>query len=146
MREGIFVKYTVEVIDSNLSGISLVFVRQNYWQFRGYYVATSRRLRNSLSRRLRYSNPYIYIYVYIYRERERGRERLVSFQKDLMPNPSHSNTNIRHLNTRSTPLKLIYIISSVYKPKIKCFEYFLSIHQAAQNERPKVVSCLDICL
>jgi len=43
-------------------------------------------------------------------------------------NHSHSNTNIRHSNIRSTPLKLIYIISSIYKSKIKCFEYFLPMH------------------
>ena len=40
----------------------------------------------------------------------------------------------------------IYIISSIYKPKIKCFEYFLSIHQVAQNGQLKVVSLLDLCL
>jgi len=38
---------------------------------------------------------------------------------------------------------LIYIILSIYKPKIKCFKYFLLIHQAAQNGRSKVVSWLD---
>jgi len=63
----------------------------------------------------------------------------VYFQKDLRPNPSHLNTNIRHSNTRSTRLKLIYIISSIYKPKIKCFEYFLPMHQVGKNERPKWV-------
>ena len=52
-------------------------------------------------------------------------DRLVSFQKDSRPNLSHSNSNIQHSNTWSTPLKLIYIISSIYKQKIKCFEYFL---------------------
>ena len=60
---------------------------------------------------------------------QRERERLVSFQKS--PNHSNSNTTLRHSNTRSAPLKLIYIISSIYKAKIKCFEYFLPIHQAA---------------
>ena len=49
------------------------------------------------------------------------RVRLVSFQKDLSPDASHSNSTLWHSNTRSTPLKLIYIISSIYKPKIKCF-------------------------
>ena len=48
--------------------------------------------------------------------------------KGFEANPFHSNTNIRHSNTRSTPLKLIYIISSIYKSKIMCFEYFLPIH------------------
>ena len=66
--------------------------------------------------------------------------KLVSFQKDLSLNPSHSNTNIPHSNKRSTPLKLIYIISSIYKAKIKYFKYFLLMHQVAQNEQPKVVS------
>ena len=73
-------------------------------------------------------------------------DRLVSFQKDLRPNLSHSSTNIRYLNTRSTPLKLICIISSIYKSKIKCFEYFLLIYQEAQNGWLKVVSWLDLYL
>jgi len=60
------------------------------------------------------------------------RDRLVSFQKDLSSNSSHLNTTLRHSNTRSTLLKLIYIISSSYKPKIKFFEYFLPIHQATK--------------
>ena len=63
-------------------------------------------------------------FTHTQRERERERE-LVSFQKDSRLNPSHLNTNIRHSNTRSTPLKLIYIISSIYKSKIKYFEYVL---------------------
>ena len=54
-------------------------------------------------------------------------------RKDLRSNPSHSNTNIRHSNTRSTLLKLIYIILSIYKPKIKCFEYFLLMHQVGKK-------------
>ena len=74
------------------------------------------------------------------------RDKLVSFQKDLSPDPSNSNSTLRHANTRSTLLKLIYIISSLYKPKIKCFEYFVPIHQVAQNGRPKVVSWFDLCL
>ena len=82
------------------------------------------------------------MYIYIYIERER--ERLVSIQKDLSPNPFNSNTALRHSNPIFTPWKLIYIISSIYKPKIKCFEYFLSMHQAAQNGRSKVVSWLDL--
>ena len=49
---------------------------------------------------------------------------LVSFQKDLRLNLSHSNSTLRYSNTRSTPLKLIYVISSIYKPKIKCFNTF----------------------
>ena len=59
-------------------------------------------------------------------------------------NPSHSDNNIRHLNIRSTSLKLIYIISSIFKLKINHFGYFVPIHQAAQNRRPKVVSLLDL--
>ena len=39
------------------------------------------------------------------------REKLVSFWKDSRPNSSHSNTILQHLNVRSAPLKLIYIIS-----------------------------------
>ena len=35
---------------------------------------------------------------------------LRSFEKDLSMNPSHTNSIQRHSNTRSTPLKLIYII------------------------------------
>ena len=77
---------------------------------------------------------------------ERERERLMPFQKDLSPNPSNSNTIIRHSNTRSTPLKLIYIISSIHKPKIKCFEYFFPIHQTALYGWPQLVSSLDLCL
>ena len=38
------------------------------------------------------------------------RETLVLFRKDSSPNPSHSNITLRHSNTRSTTLKLIYII------------------------------------
>ena len=64
--------------------------------------------------------------ILLKRHKSISRDRLVSFQKDLRPNPSHSNTNIRHSNTRFTPLKLIYIISSIYIPKIKCFIYFFS--------------------
>ena len=75
---------------------------------------------------------------FIYIEREKGeRYRFVSFQKDLRSNLSHSNSTLRHSNTRSSLLKLIYIISSIYKQKIKCFEYFLSIHQVRKNERFK---------
>jgi len=73
-------------------------------------------------------------YTYIYIERER--DRLVSFLKDLRSNPSHSNSTLRHSNTRSTPLKLIYNISSIYKPRIKCFEYFLPIHQGMNEVDP----------
>ena len=61
------------------------------------------------------------------------RERLASFQKNSRLNPSHSNTNIRHSNTIYTPLKMIYIISSIQKPKIKCFKYSLHIHQVGEN-------------
>ena len=57
---------------------------------------------------------------------------------------SNSNTTLRHSNTRSIPLKLIYIIWNIYIPNIKCFEYFLPIHQATQNGWPKVVSWLNI--
>ena len=52
--------------------------------------------------------------------------RLVSFQKDLRTNHSHSNTNIRHSNTWFSPLKLIYIISSIYKPKSSILNIFCS--------------------
>ena len=89
---------------------------------------------------------YICMCVCIYSARKRERERLVSSQKDSNSDSSHSNLTLRHSNTRSTPLKLIYIILSIYKSKIKCFEYFLPIHQAAQNGQPKVVSWLDLCL
>ena len=63
----------------------------------------------------------MYMCVCVWRERERERE-----------------------NTRSTLLKLICIISSIYRQKIKCFEYFLPFYQATQNGRPKVVSWLDV--
>ena len=63
--------------------------------------------------------------------------------KRFEPESFQLKYNPRHSNTRSTPLELIYIILSIYKPKIMCFEYFLSIHQAAQNG-PKVVSWLDL--
>ena len=43
-------------------------------------------------------------------------------------------------------LKLIYSISSIYKPKIECFGYCLPLHQAAQNGQPKVVCWLDLHL
>jgi len=46
-----------------------------------------------------YRHTYIFIYVYI-------------FQKGSRLNPSHSKITLRHSNARSTPLKLIYIISS----------------------------------
>jgi len=41
--------------------------------------------------------------------------------------------NPRYSNTRSTSLKLIYIISSFFKPKIKYFKYFLPMHQVGKN-------------
>jgi len=53
---------------------------------------------------------------------------------------------LQHSNKRFTLLTLIYIISSICKLKIKCFEYFLLIYQAAQNRRLKVVSWLNLCL
>jgi len=53
-----------------------------------------------------------------------------------------SNSALRHSNTRSTMLKLIYIISSIYKLKIKCFEYFLSIYQVGEKQTAYVVSWL----
>jgi len=31
-------------------------------------------------------------------------------------------------------LKLIYIISSIYKPNIKYFKYFLSMHQVGKKK------------
>ena len=40
------------------------------------------------------------------------RDRLMSFRKDSRPNPSHSNTTLRHPNARSTPLMLICVILS----------------------------------
>ena len=58
----------------------------------------------------------IYMYVCMY--------TLVSFQKDSRLKLSHSNTNIRHSNTRSTPLKLIYIILSIYKKKSSIWSTF----------------------
>ena len=70
-----------------------------------------------------------------YTHTERERETCV-LPKDLSPNPSNSNTILRHLNTRSTPLKLIYIISSIYKQKIKCFEYFLPVIKQGKNGWP----------
>ena len=45
--------------------------------------------------------------------------------------------NLRHPNARSIPLKLIYIISNIYKPKFKCFEYFLSSIKQEKNGWPK---------
>ena len=50
------------------------------------------------------SNITLYIHIII------THIRLVSFWKDSRPNPSHSNTILRHPNARSIPL--IYIISS----------------------------------
>jgi len=64
----------------------------------------------------------VYVHVYVCVCAERQRDRLVSFQKNLRSNPSHSNSTLWNSNTRSTPLKLIYIISSTYIPKIKYFE------------------------
>ena len=49
MSEGIFEKYNIDMSDIKLGGIFEVFVRQNLWQIFGSDVATSRRLRNSLS-------------------------------------------------------------------------------------------------
>ena len=46
----------------------------------------------------------------VHTERERKRERLRYMQKDSSANLFHSNSIPRHLNTRSTPLKLIYIV------------------------------------
>ena len=94
----------------------------------------------------KYHNPYVNIHIHILILHMRisvSEEiihmqicvcRLVSFQKDLSLNPSNSNTTLRHSNTRSTLLKLIYIISSMYKPEIKCFEYFLPMHQVEKKQ------------
>ena len=53
-----------------------------------------------------YKDTSLYIHIYlnicIY--------RLVSFLEDLSPNPSNSNITLRYSSTRSTTLKLIYII------------------------------------
>ena len=66
------------------------------------------------------------------------RDRLVSFREDSRPNPSHSNTTLRHPNARSTPLK--YIISVTKSKKIMYFEYFLSIHQVNAECTTGIVS------
>ena len=50
--------------------------------------------------------------------------RLVSFQKDLNLNPSNSNTTLRHSNTRSTPLKLIYIFQVFINQKSSVLNTF----------------------
>ena len=78
-----------------------------------------------------YIHTHTHIYIYIYIERER--DKLVSFQEDLSWDPSHSKFTLRHSNTRFIPLKLIYIISSIYKTKIKFFEYILPIHQIGKK-------------
>ena len=69
---------------------------------------------------------------------------LVSFRRDSSPNPSHSNTTLWHSNARFT----CWSWSILFQVRInqKSLEYFLPIHQAVQNGRPKVVSCLDLCL
>jgi len=46
----------------------------------------------------------VYTYIRVYRD------RLVWFRKDMGPNPSHSNTMLRHSNKKFIPLKLIFII------------------------------------
>ena len=56
-------------------------------------------------------------------------ERIRGFKAKSFP----LKYNPRHPNVRSTPLKLIYIISSTYKPKIKCFEDFLLAHQVEKK-------------
>jgi len=61
---------------------------------------------------------YIYAYNYICDEIDLCHSGRIRGQ--ILP------TQIRHSNTRSTSLKLIYIILSIYKSKIKCFEYFYS--------------------
>ena len=64
--------------------------------------------------------------------------RLVSFQKNLSPNPSNLNTTLRPSKARSIPLKLIYIMSSIYKSKIKCFEKnFAHAKSGKKNGQPK---------
>jgi len=92
------------------------------------------------------TDPYIYISLYMCACVKRERERLESFGEDSDPDPSHSNIYLRYLKIRFTPLKLIYIILSLYKSKVMYFKYFLSIHQVAQNGRLKVAYCLDLHL
>jgi len=64
----------------------------------------------------------------------------MSFQKDLNPNPSHSNSTLRHLNIRSTPMKLIYIISSIYNQKSSVLITFcLSIKRRKMDSKSSVL-------
>ena len=53
-------------------------------------------------------------------------DRLVSFRKDSSQNPSLSNTTLRHSNIRSTPLKLIYIISGIINQKSSVLDIFFT--------------------
>ena len=91
-----------------------------------YIRPRHRWLRNSLSCRLRYSNPYIYICTRtcVILEGFEAESFSVKYQHPTFEYKIHS-------------LKLTYIILNIYKSKIKCFEYFLPIHQAAQNGLPK---------
>ena len=72
----------------------------------------------------RYIRIFTHTHTHTHTHTEGERGRLVSSQKDLNLNPSNSNTTLRHSNARFTPLKLIYIILSIYKSKFKFLNTF----------------------
>ena len=79
---------------------------------------------------------YLSLYIYIYINKERERETCVlskGFEPGFFPLKYQHPTF--EYKIHSVEVDLYYF--KYLEPKIKCFEYFLPMHQVEKNGRPK---------